>query len=155
MTVHRRLVKTITLKVADSQEGYDGVYNNDITGVTAPTYIYSSKDAQNNIALTGTPTLVGSNLVEYSPTYPTLTGNISKKSVTLTPVITEDIYENKFATEDKTITETSATVNNGKVTQNGIVSGEESNFTFGYTVTVPKSRLGNSKSKILCTDKHK
>lgn len=139
--------QTITLKVADSQEGYDGVYNNDITGVTAPTYIYSSKDAQNNIALTGTPTLVGSNLVEYSPTYPTLTGNISKKSVTLTPVITEDIYENKFATEDKTITETSATVNNGKVTQNGIVSGEESNFTFGYTVTVPKADLATASPK--------
>lgn len=139
--------QTITLKVADSQEGYDGVYNNDITGVTAPTYIYSSKDAQNNIALTGTPTLVGSNLDEYNPTYPTLTGNISKKSVTLTPVITEDIYENKFATEDKTITETSATVNNGKVTQNGIVSGEESNFTFGYTVTVPKADLATASPK--------
>lgn len=139
--------QTITLKVADSQEGYDGVYNNDITGVTAPTYIYSSKDAQNNIALTGTPTLVGSNLDEYNPTYPTLTGNISKKSVTLTPVITEDIYENKFATEDKTITETSATVNNGKVTQNGIVSGEESNFTFGYTVTVPKADLASAATK--------
>lgn len=139
--------QTITLKVADSQTGYDGVYGDDITGVTAPTYIYSSKDAQNNIALTGTPTLVGSNLVEYNPTYPTLTGNISKKSVTLTPVITEDIYENKFATEDKTITETSATVNNGKVTQNGIVSGEESNFTFGYTVTVPKADLATASPK--------
>lgn len=139
--------QTIALKVADSQEGYDGVYGDDITGVTAPTYIYSSKDARNNIALTGTPTLVGSNLVEYNPTYPTLTGNISKKSVTLTPVITEDIYENKFATEDKTITETSATVNNGKVTQNGIVSGEESNFTFGYTVTVPKADLASAATK--------
>ena len=42
--------QTIALKVADLQEGFDGVYNNDITGVTAPTYIYSSKDAQNNIA---------------------------------------------------------------------------------------------------------
>lgn len=139
--------QTIALKVADSQGECDGVYNGDITGVIAPTYIYSIKDAQNNIALTGTPTLVGSNLDEYTPTYPSLTGNITKKSVTLTPVITEDIYENKFATEDKTITETSATVNNGKVTQNGIVSGEESNFTFGYTVTVPKADLATASPK--------
>lgn len=139
--------QTIALKVANSQDGYDGVYNNEITGVIAPTYIYSSKDAHNNIELTGTPTLVGFNLVEYNPTYPTLTGNISKRSVTLTPVISEDIYENKFATENKTITETSATVNNGKVTQNGIVSGEESNFTFGYTVTVPKADLATASPK--------
>lgn len=139
--------QTIALKVADSQEGYDGVYNNDITGVTAPTYIYSSKDAQNNIALTGTPTLVGSNLVEYNPTYPTLTGNITTKSVTLTPVISEDIYENKFATDDKVITETSATVADGKVTQSGIVSGEEGNFTFAYTVTVPKADLASAATK--------
>lgn len=139
--------QTITLKVADSQEGYDGVYNNDITGVTAPTYIYSSKDAQNNIALTGTPTLVGSNLVEYNPTYPTLTGNISKKSVILTPVISEDIYENKFATDNKVITETSAKVADGKVIQSGIVSGEEGNFTFAYTVTVPKADLASAATK--------
>lgn len=139
--------QTITLKVADSQEGYDGVYNNDITGVTAPTYIYSSKDAQNNIALTGTPTLVGSNLVEYNPTYPTLTGNISKKSVILTPVIYEDIYENKFATDNKVITETSAKVADGKVIQSGIVSGEEGNFTFAYTVTVPKADLASAATK--------
>lgn len=139
--------QTIDLKVADSQEGFDGVYNNDITGVTAPTYIYSSKDAQNNIALTGTPTLVGSNLVEYTPTYPSLTGNITTKSVTLTPVISEDIYENKFATDDKVITETSATVADGKVTQSGIVSGEEGNFTFAYTVTVPKADLASAATK--------
>lgn len=139
--------QTIALKVADSQEGFDGVYNNDITGVTAPTYIYSSKDAQNNIALTGTPTLVGSNLVEYTPTYPSLTGNITTKSVTLTPVISEDIYENKFATDDKVITETSATVADGKVTQSGIVSGEEGNFTFAYTVTVPKADLASAATK--------
>lgn len=139
--------QTIALKVADSQTGYDGVYNNDITGVTAPTYIYSSKDAQNNIALTGTPTLVGSNLVEYTPTYPSLTGNITTKSVTLTPVISEDIYENKFATDDKVITETGATVENGKVTQSGIVSGEEGNFTFEYTVTVPKADLASAATK--------
>lgn len=139
--------QTIALKVADLQEGFDGVYNNDITGVTAPTYIYSSKDAQNNIALTGTPTLVGSNLVEYTPTYPSLTGNITTKSVTLTPVISEDIYENKFATDDKVITETGATVENGKVTQSGIVSGEEGNFTFEYTVTVPKADLANAATK--------
>lgn len=139
--------QTIALKVADSQEGFDGVYNNDITGVTAPTYIYSSKDAQNNIALTGTPTLVGSNLVEYTPTYPSLTGNITTKSVTLTPVISEDIYENKFATDDKVITETGATVENGKVTQSGIVSGEEGNFTFEYTVTVPKADLASAATK--------
>ncbi len=110
----------------------------DITGVTATPYIYSSKDAQNNIALTGTPTLVGSNLDEYTPTYPSLTGNITTKSVTLTPVISEDIYENKFATDDKVITETGATVENSKVTQSGIVSGEEGNFTFAYTVTVQR-----------------
>lgn len=139
--------QTITLKVADSQEGYDGVYNNDITGVTATPYIYSSKDAQNNIALTGTPTLVGSNLDEYTPTYPSLTGNITTKSVTLTPVISEDIYENKFATDDKVITETGATVENSKVTQSGIVSGEEGNFTFAYTVTVPKADLANAATK--------
>lgn len=139
--------QTIALKVADSQEGFDGVYNNDITGVTAPTYIYSSKDAQNNIALTGTPTLVGSNLDEYTPTYPSLTGNITKKSVTLTPVISEDIYENKFATNDKVITETGATVENGKVNQSGIVSGEEGNFTFEYTVTVPKADLASAATK--------
>lgn len=139
--------QTIALKVADSQEGFDGVYNNDITGVTAPTYIYSSKDAQNNIALTGTPTLVGSNLVEYTPTYPSLTGNITTKSVTLTPVISEDIYENKFATDDKVIIETSATVADGKVTQSGIVSGEEGNFTFAYTVTVPKADLASAATK--------
>ena len=139
--------QTIALKVADSQEGFDGVYNNDITGVTAPTYIYSSKDAQNNIALTGTPTLVGSNLVEYTPTYPSLTGNITTKSVTLTPVISEDIYENKFATDDKVITETSATVADGKVTQSGIVSVEEGNFTFAYTVTVPKADLASAATK--------
>lgn len=139
--------QTIALKVADSQEGFDGVYNNDITGVTAPTYIYSSKDAQNNIALTGTPTLVGSNLVEYTPTYPSLTGNITTKSVTLTPVISEDIYENKFATDDKVITETSATVADGKVTQSGIVSGEEGNFTFAYTATVPKADLASAATK--------
>lgn len=139
--------QTIALKVADLQEEFDGVYNNDITGVTAPTYIYSSKDAQNNIALTGTPTLVGSNLVEYTPTYPSLTGNITTKSVTLTPVISEDIYENKFATDDKVITETGATVENGKVTQSGIVSGEEGNFTFEYTVTVPKADLANAATK--------
>ena len=139
--------QTIALKVADSQTGYDGVYNNDITGVTAPTYIYSSKDAQNNIALTGTPTLVGSNLDEYTPTYPSLTGNITKKSVTLTPVISEDIYENKFATYDKVITETGATVENGKVTQSGIVSGEEGNFTFNYTVTVLKDNLASAGTK--------
>ena len=139
--------QTIALKVADSQEGFDGVYNNDITSVTAPTYIYSSKDAQNNIALTGTPTLVGSNLVEYTPTYPSLTGNITTKSVTLTPVISEDIYENKFATDDKVITETSATVADGKVTQSGIVSGEEGNFTFAYTVTVPKADLASAATK--------
>lgn len=138
--------QTIALKVADSP-GYDGVYGRDITGVTAPTYIYSNKNAADNIPLTGTPTLVGSNINEYNPIYPTLTGNISKKSVTLTPVITEDIYENKFATEDKTITETSATVTNGKVTQNGIVSGEENNFTFGYTVTVPKADLATASTK--------
>lgn len=138
--------QTIALKVADSP-GYDGVYDGgDITRVTAPTYIYSDKNAADNIPLTGTPTLVGSNINEYNPTYPTLTGNISKKSVTLTPVITEDIYENKFATEDKTITETSATVTNGKVTQSGIVSGEESNFTFGYTVTVPKADLATAST---------
>lgn len=64
--------QTIALKVADLQEGFDGVYNGDITGVTATPYIYSSKDAQNNIALTGTPTLVGSNLDEYTPTYPVI-----------------------------------------------------------------------------------
>lgn len=139
--------QTIDLKVADSQEGFDGVYNNDITGVTAPTYIYSSKDAQNNIALTGTPTLVGSNLVEYTPTYPSLTGNITTKSVTLTPVISEDIYENKFATDDKVITETSAKVADGKVIQSGIVSGEEGNFTFAYTVTVPKADLASAATK--------
>ena len=139
--------QTIALKVADSQEGFDGVYNDDITGVTASTYIYSSKDAQNNIALTGTPTLGGSNLDEYTPTYPSLTGNITKKSVTLTPVISEDIYENKFATNDKVITETSATVENGKVTQSGIVSGEEGNFTFAYTVTVPKADLASAATK--------
>ena len=34
--------QTIALKVADSP-GYDGVYGRDITGVTAPTYIYSNK----------------------------------------------------------------------------------------------------------------
>lgn len=139
--------QTIALKVADSQEGFDGVYNGDITGVTAPTYIYSSKDAQNNIALTGTPTLVGSNLDEYTPTYPSLTGNITTKSVTLTPVISEDIYENKFATDDKVITETGATVENSKVTQSGIVSGEEGNFTFAYTVTVPKADLASAATK--------
>lgn len=138
--------QTIALKVADSQEGFDGVYNGDITGVTASTYIYSSKDAQNNIALTGTPTLGGSNLDEYTPTYPSLTGNITKKSVTLTPVI-EDIYENKFATADKVITETDAKVANGKVTQSGIVSGEEGNFTFAYTVTVPKADLASAATK--------
>ena len=139
--------QTIALKVADLQEGFDGVYNNDITGVTAPTYIYSSKDAQNNIALTGTPTLVGSNLDEYTPTYPSLTGNITTKSVTLTPVISEDIYENKFATDDKVITETSAKVADGKVIQSGIVSGEEGNFTFAYTVTVPKADLASAATK--------
>lgn len=139
--------QTIALKVADSQEGFDGVYNGDITGVTAPTYIYSSKDAQNNIALTGTPTLVGSNLDEYTPTYPSLTGNITTKSVTLTPVISEDIYENKFATDDKVITETGATVENSKVTQSGIVSGEEGNFTFAYTVTVQKADLASAATK--------
>lgn len=139
--------QTIALKVADSQEGFDGVYHNDITGVTPPTYIYSSKDAQNNIALTGTPTLVGSNLDEYTPTYPSLTGNITKRSVTLTPVISEDIYENKFATDDKVITETSATVADGKVTQSGIVSGEEGNFTFAYTVTVLKDNLASAGTK--------
>lgn len=138
--------QTIDLKVADSQEGFDGVYNNDITGVTAPTYIYSSKDAQNNIALTGTPILVGSNLDEYTPAYPSLTGNITKKSVTLTPVISEDIYENKFATNDKVITETGATVGNG-VTQSGIVTGEEGNFTFEYTVTVQKADLASAGTK--------
>ena len=140
--------QTIALKVADSQEGFDGVYSSDdITGVTAPTYIYSSKDAQHNITLTGgTPTLVGSNSDEYTPTYPSLTGNITKKSVTLTPVI-EDIYENKFATDDKVITETGATVENGKVTQSGIVSGEEGNFTFEYTVTVPKADLASAATK--------
>ena len=139
--------QTIALKVADLQEGFDGVYNGDITGVTATPYIYSSKDAQNNIALTGTPTLVGSNLDEYTPTYPSLTGNITTKSVTLTPVISEDIYENKFATDDKVITETGATVENSKVTQSGIVSGEEGNFTFAYTVTVPKVDLANAATK--------
>lgn len=139
--------QTIALKVADLQEGFDGVYNGDITGVTAPTYIYSSKDAQNNIALTGTPTLVGSNLDEYTPTYPSLTGNITTKSVTLTPVISEDIYENKFATDDKVITEIDAKVANGKVTQSGIVSGEEGNFTFAYTVTVPKADLASAATK--------
>ena len=139
--------QTIALKVADLQEGFDGVYNDDITGVTATPYIYSSKDAQNNIALTGTPTLVGSNLDEYTPTYPSLTGNITTKSVTLTPVISEDIYENKFATDDKVITETGATVENSKVTQSGIVSGEEGNFTFAYTVTVPKADLANAATK--------
>lgn len=139
--------QTIALKVADLQEGFDGVYNGDITGVTATPYIYSSKDAQNNIALTGTPTLVGSNLDEYTPTYPSLTGNITTKSVTLTPVISEDIYENKFATDDKVITETGATVENSKVTQSGIVSGEEGNFTFAYTVTVPKADLANAATK--------
>ena len=138
--------QTIALKVADSQTGYDGVYGDDITGVTAPTYIYSNKNAADNIPLTGTPTLVGSNINEYNPTYPTLTGNISKKSVTLTPVITEDIYENKFATDDKVITKTSATVANG-ITQSGIVSGEEGNFTFGYTVTVPKADLATASPK--------
>ena len=138
--------QTIALKVADSQGECDGVYNGDITGVIAPTYIYSIKDAQNNIALTGTPTLVGSNLDEYTPTYPSLTGNITKKSVTLTPVI-EDIYENKFATDDKVITETGATVENSKVTQSGIVSGEEGNFTFAYTVTVPKADLASAATK--------
>ena len=139
--------QTIALKVADSQGECDGVYNGDITGVTATPYIYSSKDAQNNIALTGTPTLVGSNLDEYTPTYPSLTGNITTKSVTLTPVISEDIYENKFATDDKVITETGATVENSKVTQSGIVSGEEGNFTFAYTVTVPKADLANAATK--------
>ena len=139
--------QTIALKVADLQEGFDGVYNGDITGVTATPYIYSSKDAQNNIALTGTPTLVGSNLDEYTTTYPSLTGNITTKSVTLTPVISEDIYENKFATDDKVITETGATVENSKVTQSGIVSGEEGNFTFAYTVTVPKADLANAATK--------
>lgn len=139
--------QTIALKVADLQEGFDGVYNGDITGVTATPYIYSSKDAQNNIALTGTPTLVGSNLDEYTPTYPSLTGNITTKSVTLTPVISEDIYENKFATDDKVITETGATVENSKVTQSGIVSGEEGNFTFAYTVTVPKADLASAATK--------
>lgn len=139
--------QTIALKVADLQEGFDGVYNGDITGVTATPYIYSSKDAQNNIALTGTPTLVGSNLDEYTPTYPSLTGNITTKSVTLTPLISEDIYENKFATDDKVITETGATVENSKVTQSGIVSGEEGNFTFAYTVTVPKADLANAATK--------
>lgn len=139
--------QTIALKVADLQEGFDGVYNGDITGVTATPYIYSSKDAQNNIALTGTPTLVGSNLDEYTPTYPSLTGNITTKSVTLTPVISEDIYENKFAADDKVITETGATVENSKVTQSGIVSGEEGNFTFAYTVTVPKADLANAATK--------
>lgn len=138
--------QTITLKVADSQTGYDGVYGDDITGVTAPTYIYSNKNAADNIPLTGTPTLVGSNINEYNPTYPTLTGNISKKSVTLTPVITEDIYENKFATDDKVITKTSATVANG-ITQSGIVSGEEGNFTFNYTVTVLKDNLASAGTK--------
>ena len=97
--------------------------------------------------MTGTPTLVGSNLVEYTPTYPSLTGNITTKSVTLTPVISEDIYENKFATDDKVITETSATVADGKVTQSGIVSGEEGNFTFAYTVTVPKADLASAATK--------
>ena len=139
--------QTIALKVADSQTGYDGVYNNDITGVTPPTYIYSSKDAQDNIALTGTPTLVGSNLDEYTPTYPSLTGNITTKSVTLTPVISEDIYENKFATDDKVITKTNATVADGNVTQSGIVSGEEGKFTFTYTVTVPKADLASAATK--------
>lgn len=138
--------QTIALKVADSQGECDGVYNGDITGVTATPYIYNSKDAQNNIALTGTPTLVGSNLDEYTPTYPSLTGNITKKSVTLTPVI-EDIYENKFATDDKVITVTDATVENSKVTQSGIVSGEEGNFTFAYTVTVPKADLASAATK--------
>lgn len=138
--------QTIALKVADSQTGYDGVYGDDITGVTAPTYIYSNKNAADNIPLTGTPTLVGSNLDEYTPTYPSLTGNITKKSVTLTPVI-EDIYENKFATDDKVITETGATVENSKVTQSGIVSGEEGNFTFAYTVTVPKADLASAATK--------
>ena len=97
--------------------------------------------------MTGTPTLVGSNLDEYTPTYPSLTGNITTKSVTLTPVISEDIYENKFATDDKVITETGATVENSKVTQSGIVSGEEGNFTFAYTVTVPKADLANAATK--------
>lgn len=139
--------QTIDLKVAESQTGYDGVYGDDITGVTAPTYIYSNKKAADNIPLTGTPILVGSNINEYNPTYPTLTGNISKKSVTLTPVITEDIYENKFATENKTITETSAKVADGKVIQSGIVSGEEGNFTFNYTVTVLKDNLASAGTK--------
>ena len=139
--------QTIALKVADLQEGFDGVYNNDITGVTAPTYIYSSKDAQNNIALTGTPTLVGSNLDEYTPTYPSLTGNITTKSVTLTPVISEDIYENKFATDDKVITETSAKVADGKVIQSGIVGGVDGIFSFAYTVSVPKADLASAATK--------
>ncbi len=76
-----------------------------------------------------------------------MTGNITTKSVTLTPVISEDIYENKFATDDKVITETGATVENSKVTQSGIVSGEEGNFTFAYTVTVPKADLANAATK--------
>lgn len=33
------------------------------------------------------------------------------------------------------------------MTQNGIVSGEESNFTFGYTVTVPKADLATARPK--------
>ena len=33
------------------------------------------------------------------------------------------------------------------MTQNGIVSGEESNFTFGYTVTVPKADLATASPK--------
>ncbi len=139
--------QTIELKIADSQTGYDGLYGSDSFTVNTPTYIYldeNASDTEYTLTPSTAVTISGNNSGEYTLVVPDVKGKITKQSVTLTPVIA-DIPVDKFATTDKTITETSISIGT-KLTQSGIVSGEESNFTFGYTVTVSTTQLGTANT---------
>ena len=141
--------QTITLAIAD-EGSYDGIYYDGLLSAdsaytlsnTTPSYTYNDKNVGTGKALTmgETVTLVGTNAGEYELTFQSLTGAITAKDVTLTPVIA-DIPVNKFATTDTTITETGISIGT-KLSQSGIVSGEENNFTFNYTVTVSNTQLG-------------
>ena len=140
--------QTVTLAIG-GEGPYDGTYYDGLLGTdtytlsnATPLYTYEDKNVGTGKALTmgEAVTLVGTNAGEYAITFQSLTGDITAKDVTLTPVIA-DIPVNKFATTDTTITETGIGIGD-KLTQNGIVSSEVNNFTFNYTVTVSTTQLG-------------
>lgn len=146
--------QAISFTLADAGE-YDGVaYYNKLDGddglsvstVDANTdYIYSDANVANNISLTysGTLTVGGTNSGEYDVTIQSLTGAITSKTVTITPVFA-DIYQNLFASNEKELTPTS-------YNYSGLVGGDTEISGVSYTGKISVDDQKGTGAKTLTT----